>query len=404
MTAPEDRLPLWQRTWVLWASSALLLVVVAGLVAVALGGGGSPTVQPAADALPAGMNQVTSNLLGVEPVASDPVAASPYRLTDQHGTTVDSAQLRGKVVVLTFNDDRCTDLCAMLATDIVAADHDLSAAARAKVAFVSINANPYYPTTADVKAWSDQHGLDALPNWEFLSGSPAQLKAAAAAYDVPVELDPATRTVSHGSQIFIIDPRGRIVEQAAFGTESADTGPFAHGLATLAADALPASQRGTVAGQNLADTIAGGTGIGDTPAPLTGTALAGTGTVGTASTHGRYTVVDFWSSTCAACATQLPDDQAESSLLKGAVAFLGVDVSDQASAARAAAARAKVAFPTLQDPKGVDAARFRVSELPYTVVLSPTGEVLLRHPGLFTTDELDYVLRDLDRDLPPGQG
>ncbi|UUT36321.1 TlpA family protein disulfide reductase [Microbacterium elymi] len=194
------------------------------------------------------------------------------------------------------------------------------------------------------------------------------------------------------------------MEQAAFGTESADTAPFAHGLATLANDALPSAQRGEVTGANLAGEIAGGTGLSDTPAPVTGDALGGTGNLSSATSHGRYTVVDFWSSTCAACTTQLPAVQTEASRLNGAVAFLGVDVGDQIATGRAVTARAHVAFPNLRDPDGAQAARFRVSELPYTVILSPTGEVLVRHPGLFTVDELDYVLRDLDAALPPGEG
>ena len=368
--------------WVLWVSSAALLVVVALLVVIGVADA-RPTVAPAATgAVPAGLNQATADLLGVSP------------------TAVDGRALRGRVVVLTFNDDRCLDQCAMLADDIIAADHDLTDAARARIAFVSINANPYYPGVADVKTWSDQHGLDALPNWYFLNGAPAQQAAAAHAYEVPIQLDPGSRSVSHGSQIFVIDPAGRIVEQAAFGAESADTIPFGHGLAALANDALPAGQRGPVGGTNLTDVIAGGTDIGDTPAPVTGPALTGAGTT-SAATRGQYTVIDFWSSTCTACNLQLPDDQAEANALGKTVAFLGVDVADDQANGSAALARDRVTLPTLRDPDGTEAARFQVSELPYTVILSPTGTVLVRHPGLFTTEELDYVLHSLDTALPP---
>lgn len=391
----------WDHAWVLWASSGALLAVVAALVVIALGGVGTAATDAApADAAPQGLNQPTAELLGVAPVPTDPVTAPSYRLTDQHGRTVDSDALRGKTVVLTFSDDECTDLCAMLADDIIAADADLPKALRADVEFVSINANPYHPYPADVAAWSRQNGLDTLPNWEYLTGSPAKLAAIAHAYDVPIELDPTSRTISHGSQIFIIGPHGHIVSQAAFGPESADTAPFAHGLAVLAADALPGTHSGAVAGQNLPAAVPGGTGIGDTPAPVTGPSLTGTGTLSSASTHGRFTVVDFWSSTCDACSTQLAADRVESRRLGSDVAFLGVDVDDNAAAGRAALAHQHLDFPTLQDPNGIDAARFRVSELPYTVIVSPGGEVLVRHPGLFTIDELDYVLREVDSELP----
>ncbi|UUT36322.1 SCO family protein [Microbacterium elymi] len=172
----DDKRPLqvWQRTWVLWISSAGLLAVIVALTLVAVGAGRAPSAPRAVDVLPAGVNEATASLLGVAPVATDPVSAPSYRLTDQRGRVVDPAKLRGKVVVLTFSDDRCTDLCAMLATDILAADDDLSASARGKIEFVSINANPYYPKPSDVRAWSEQNGLGTLPNWEYLTGSAAQ--------------------------------------------------------------------------------------------------------------------------------------------------------------------------------------------------------------------------------------
>lgn len=395
---PPTRRPAWERGWVLWTSSAALLAVVVLLVGVGLARPATSALS--GEGLPAGLNQATADLLGVSPTATDPVAAPPYRLTDQQGHVVDAASLRGRVVVLTFNDDRCLDQCAMLASDIIAADHDMTAAARAHIAFVSINANPYYPKPTDVKAWSDQHGLDTLRNWTFLTGTPARLAAAARAYGVPVRLDPNTRSVSHGSQIFIIDERGRIVQQGAFGAESADTVPFGHGLAALANNALPAGQRGHVGGTGLSTVVPGGTDIGDHPDPVTGPALIGTA-ASSAATRGRYTVIDFWSSTCTACGIQLPDDQAETRALGTSVAFLGVDVADDPATGRAAVTRSHVTFPTIRDPDGTQAARFGISELPYTVILSPTGAVLVRHPGLFTTEELDYVLHSLDTSLPP---
>lgn len=396
----NERRPVWERGWVLWTSSAALLAVIALLIVVGGGAGSPATSAPPAGAVPAGLNQATADLLGVSPTATDPVTAPGYRLTDQHGRTADAGSFRGRVVVLTFNDDRCLDQCALLAGDIIAADRDLAPAARAHIAFVSINANPYYPKASDVKAWSDQHGLGVLSNWSFLTGSPAQLAAAAREYGVPIQLEPKTRSVSHGSQIFIIDERGRITGQAAFGAESADTAPFAHGLAALANDTLPRSQQGHVAGANLTASIPGGTDLGDTPAAITGPALTGA-TTSTAATRGRYTVVDFWSSTCTACSIQLGDDQAEAHALGSAVAVVGVDVGDDPAAGRATLAGSHAVFPTLRDADGSQAARFRVSELPYTVILSPTGTMLVRHPGLFTTEELDYVLHSLDTALPP---
>ena len=51
----------------------------------------------------------------------------------------------------------------VLALDVAAADRDLGTLAK-HVAFVSINANPHRPAVADVKAWTDAHGLGSADN------------------------------------------------------------------------------------------------------------------------------------------------------------------------------------------------------------------------------------------------
>jgi cytochrome oxidase Cu insertion factor (SCO1/SenC/PrrC family)/thiol-disulfide isomerase/thioredoxin len=398
------------RPWPFVAIAAALVALVAGVLAVAVLAQGSMTSGRSSDYQGrAGMNKPTADLLTMDTLSGDGVVHAPrLDLTNEDGTPLTLARFKGDVVVLTFNDDRCADLCALFAQDVIAADHDLSANARKHIAFVSINANPYYPSTTDVQAWTDQHGLAHLGNWYYGTGSPSQLAATAHAYAVNIQLDPATKSVAHGTEIFVIDPKGDYADIADFGTQDADTAPFSHGLAVLADDALPASERGHVGGRDLPSALPGGTEIGDTPAPIVGPTLtsASTGsggpasTTSTASDHGHYTVVDFWSSTCSACAAQLDAAQAEHSELGAAVDFLGVDVDDSASAGTSTAAAHHLTFPVIMDAHGTQAARFQASALPYTVILSPTGKVLVRHPGVFTQEELDYVLRTVDAKLP----
>lgn len=393
--------------WPYAAAAGALVAIIGGVFAVAMIGPGHATPTQSGYHGRLGINGPTANLLTLDTLAGDGLVRAPkLDLTNEDGTPLDLGRFKNDVVVLTFNDDRCADLCALFAQDVIAADHDLSPTARKHVAFVSINANPYYPSTSDVRAWTDRHGLAHLDNWYYATGSPAQLAATAKAYAVNIQLDPATKSVAHGTEIFVIDPKGRYADIADFGTEDADTAPFSHGLAVLADDALPAAERGRVAGSDLPAALPGGTGLGDTPAPVTGPDLAsrpGAASVpalSSASDHGRYTVLDFWSSTCTACASQLDAAEAEDETLGTAVDFLGVDVDDTASRGQAALATHHVTFPVLTDARGVQAARFQASALPYTVILSPTGKVLTRHPGVFTQEELDYVLRTLDAELP----
>lgn len=401
MTSPTNARPL-RRVWLLWGAAGLVVALVCALIGVGIFGGKSSS-SASDDYLRPGINHATADLLALDPMTGESrVKAPATNLTDEDGKPLSLAQFRGKVSIVTFNDDQCTDLCALLAQDVVAADRDLTAAERANIAFVSINANPYYPAPSDVRRWSTQHGVAGLSNWHYGTGSPTQLADAASAWGVPIQLDPATKDVEHGTEIFVVGPDGDEVDLAQFGTEAADTAPFGHGLAQLAVDALPKAERGPVAGSDLAAPVAGGTAVGDTPPAFSLPALDGGSQLSSSSDRGRYTVLNFWASTCSACTSEMPDFEREYRELGGKVAFLGVDVSDPTAAARSFASTYGVQYPLASDAKGAVAGRFRVTGLPYTVILSPSGKVLVRHPGSFTHDELDYVLHALDTSLPGG--
>jgi peroxiredoxin len=82
------------------------------------------------------------------------------------------------------------------------------------------------------------------------------------------------------------------------------------------------------------------------------------------------------------------------------VAFTGIDVSDAADSGLAFATHAGVTYPLASDSDGALAGRFQITGLPYTVILDPSGKVLVRHPGAFTAEQLQYVLETFD----PGLG
>lgn len=382
--------------WLLWTIVGTAIAVV---VAVVLILGSAPQTSAHADDVAPGLDRRTATLLEYDPLTDVSVTAPSFRLTDQSGSPMTLADFRGEPVVLSFNDDQCDDLCTLLAEDVQVADRDLGRA-KAKIAFVSINANPYYPASATVAQWDDQHGLGHLSNWHFGTSDPATLVALAKSYGVPIGLDAKDRTVTHGAEIFFIDAAGKERAIGQFGTESADTALFGHAMAQAADDLLPASERTTVAGSGVPAPTSDGAPVGATPAPVSVPSLSGQGTVGTKADRGKYTVVDFWSSTCTACIRGIPAMESEYRAVGSQVDFVGVDVSDLAGSGRSFATRYGATFPLGSDRRGSTAGRFAVTGLPYTVILSPTGEVLVRHPGAFTTEQLDYLLRTLDAALP----
>ncbi len=374
--------------WFAWTAGGLglaIALVVIFVSGIGPGHSGTSTVTPAVD-------NSTAALLQLNLLSNQKMPAPDTALTDQHGNPLSLTQFAGKSVVLTFNDDQCQDLCTLLAQDIAVANRDLGAAAK-NVVFLSVNVNPYHPDVAAVKAWTDTHGLGRASNWYFGTGTPTQLAAVWKSYGVAVQLDAANKTVAHGAEIFFIDPHGREVALGQFGTKSANTALFGHAMAQLAVDMLPAGQRVNLAGSSAAPPVATGTGLGATVPPIVLPRLDTSGTLSTARYRGRYLVLNFWSSSCTACVREMPSLEQVSQDLAATTSVIGIDVSDDPAAARAFAKRAATTYPLLADSSGAVAGQYQISGLPYTVILNPQGKVLIRHPGVFTTEQLDYVIR-----------
>jgi len=387
---------------ILWGAAGMLVVV--GIVCVLLAASliqHSPVAatRPLAAVEP-GINTASSLLLQLVPQSAPLSVAPALSLTDQDGKHVTLSQFRGKTVVLSFNDDQCADLCTLLAQDVVAANQDLGAAAK-DVVFLSVNANPYYPSATAVKQWTDAHGLGSAPNWIFVTGSPAQLATTATAYSEPIELDPKTRTVAHGSDLFFIDPAGQIAALGQFGTESASTALFSHVMAQAAVNLLPNASSIHVSGPSPANTIstAGAALNAQAPAFNLPQLEQPKLTTSSASLRGKVTVVNFWASTCTACVQEMPAmEQAYKDLGKG-VNFVGIDVADKSSTATSFAARFGITYPLLSDVQGNASGAYQVPGLPFTAVIGADGTLQVRHPGALTAEQLEYVVQSL---MPEG--
>jgi len=147
------------------------------------------------------------------------MAASPFSLTDQHGRTVSLASLRGKVVLLTFLDPVCTNDCPLIAQEFKAAGA-LLGPQDSKVDLVAIAANPTYYGIQFTQAFDQQEGLNAVPNWLYLTGPLTQLQQIWAKYGIDVQDLPAGAMSAHNDLAFVIDRAGIIRQEI-----SDDPGP-----------------------------------------------------------------------------------------------------------------------------------------------------------------------------------
>ena len=329
--------------------------------------------------------------LNVVPAASAPTAPD-FTLTDQHGQPVTLSRLRGKVVIWSINDDRCTDLCTLLAQSVIAADRDLGPAA-AGVVFLSVNANPYYPAPSDVLKWSQTNLVEELPNWVYGTGTPAQLQKTWSDYKVTVQADPATRTVAHDAFVEFIDPAGRARAYGYFGEGAISTAYYAHALAQMADDLLPASEQVKVGGPAI-DNPATAKATISSPAPaFTLKSLSSGAPSSLSALDDKPLVLNFWSSTCAACTQEMPALERVQRDFGRQINVVGVDVADPRSNAAAFARRLGVTYQLLADPDGSTAADYQVPGLPVTFLIAPGGTIVARNDGSLTAPQLEAVLQ-----------
>ena len=190
----------------------LVVVLVAALAfaVVAVSHRSSPSANVVTSLRPTGIpgsvSTPTATLMALSPVKT--AKAPGFSLVDQNGKRVSLAALRGKVVVLEFMDPHCTDICPIVSKEFVDAYHDLGAL-NAKTAFVAINVNQYYASTASMASFSKAHGLDTIPSWQFVTGPTPALKKAWSDYGITVEAPNPNADIIHTSAVYFIDPAGK---------------------------------------------------------------------------------------------------------------------------------------------------------------------------------------------------
>jgi cytochrome oxidase Cu insertion factor (SCO1/SenC/PrrC family) len=159
--------------------------------------------------------------------------APGFTLRDQQGHTTSLDQFRGKVVVLTFIDPECTQLCPLTTRSMVDALQILGPAAAAHVQLLGIDANPLKTKVSDVADYTRTHELEG--RWRFLTGSRAQLESVWKDYHVFVAVK--NNDIEHTAVVFLIDGKGneRDVQSTPMSYEAVgdDAQALAAGIARL---------------------------------------------------------------------------------------------------------------------------------------------------------------------------
>jgi len=135
------------------------------------------------------------------------IAPAPeFALTSQDGRQVKLADLRGKVVAVTFIFTRCTDTCPVLTPMMSFVQDRLGSDFGAKIAFVSITVDPERDTPEVLKEYGEAFGAN-FAGWFFLTGSPSVITDVTRRYGV-FAAKAANGNVDHTFLTSIIDRRG----------------------------------------------------------------------------------------------------------------------------------------------------------------------------------------------------
>jgi cytochrome oxidase Cu insertion factor (SCO1/SenC/PrrC family) len=374
-------------TWL--AGLALAALAVAGCSSAAPQG--SPTGMSGLSAASAAAEQNPNLDLGSS-LGSKP--APDFALVNQFGQPMSLSQFRGRVVLLGFEDSECTTVCPLTTQSMVLAKELLGPAGKS-VQLLGVDANPDAVKVADVLSYSRAHGM--VNQWDFLTGSAAQLKAVWKSYDIAVQIE--SGQIDHTPALYVIDSQGR--EQKLYLTQMAYSSitQSAQVLATEVASLLPGhpklSSLGSLAavpGQTPSATVtlpaaapaAGGT----------GSAPAGTVTLG----PGKARLVVFF----ATWLSETSDLRAELAGLNAYVKYAASKHLPALTAVDEAATESSdatvssylhqlgpLSYPVALDETGRLADGYGVQDQPWLVLVNAAGKITWQHDGWVTPATLE---------------
>jgi cytochrome oxidase Cu insertion factor (SCO1/SenC/PrrC family) len=318
-------------------------------------------------------------------------SAPGFRLPNQFGQPISLSAFRGKVVILAFTDSECTTICPLTTASMVAAK-DLLGRAGDRVQLLGIDANPKATARSDVMAYSQSHGM--VNQWDFLTGSLAQLHAVWQAYHVDVQIQQGQ--IDHTPALYVIDTRGQ--ERKVYLTTMAYTsiGQAGQLLAQEASSLLPGHPKLASVGS-----LAYVRGISPTTSTMVPAVSTGAGSITLGP--GRPRLVLFFA-TWLSETSRLRDEltglngyvrAARRDKLPGLVALDEAVTEPSPGAARSYLARlgAPLRYLVGLDTTGRIADGYGAADQPWFTLISARGKVLWKHDGWLPVAALEAAVR-----------
>jgi cytochrome oxidase Cu insertion factor (SCO1/SenC/PrrC family)/thiol-disulfide isomerase/thioredoxin len=352
----------------------------------------------------------------VTPVAGTPLdrPVPPLALIDEHGRRTSLAHFRGSYLVLAPSMTLCHETCPLTTEGLEQIRRAVAARGLARrVVVAEATVDPWRDTPARLRAFKRRTGT----NLTMLTGTQAEIRRLWRFFGVeyrrvpqgrPPDIDwwthrPERFDVTHSDGLFLIDPRGRWRE-------------YVGGMADVGGR-LPARLRGLLdeeGRRNLRDPTApwrapdvltdlwrmlgvpAAHAAAPRAVPVRGGPLLGGGAGALRALRGRPVVVNAWASWCDPCRAEFPILASVAAGYHGRVAFRGLDVSDDAGAARRFLAGHPLGYPSYRDDGGAIARSLApLQGLPTTFFLDARGRVTYVHTGPYTSAAA--LRRDVER-------
>ncbi|MHB1681891.1 MAG: redoxin domain-containing protein [Bacilli bacterium] len=376
------------------ANLGIAVLIVAGMIGIAYGAwrlvsGFHPTPTPASGTPDVPSAQSASAV--VDPGA--PLGHRPapnFTLTNQFGQRVSLDHFRGKIVVLTFIDSRCTTVCPLTAVVLKNLMYDLGSD-RKYVQLVAVNANPIATSVKDVYDWSASHGM--LHQWQYLTGSAHSLEAVWRHYMVATQVLHGS-LVEHIAAVYVIDRQGR--EHWLYLNSSQGNTPVLALEVKQLIDHIAPLLPGSVSPNRLAparelEYLPSELGpLGKSSRSFSLTAVMPNGALKPIAVgNGLHpTLLEFFATWCPDCQEETPTLKQYSALSlrdKNLPPLVAVDLRQtEASTAHVVhyALEQHLPFPIALDSRGQIAYLYGITGIPTQVLVSSRGHILWYHQGL----------------------
>ena len=306
----------------------------------------------------------------VDPGARLNAVAPGFTLTDQFGRRVSLHSLRGRVVVLSFNDPKCTTVCPLTTTAMLHAKELLGPAA-SRVALIGIGANPDATGVKWVRAYSKAHRM--MGKWRFLTGSLAELKQVWREYHIEAAV--IRGSVDHTPATYVIGANGREVRLFETAMAYAGVNQLGYEIAQSVAALLPGHPH-LHAEQSLTQPVLYG------PHDAVTLPRAGGGTVQLGPGSGAHLILffDSWETEVTDLSRQLDALNRYQAAAKRrglpplvAVDEGGVEASPQALPHFLRSLPDRLSYPVAVDQSGAVADGYRVQDSPWLELVSDKG-------------------------------